>query len=139
MALPDYNTIEEGYELPSLTKPPIEQVQLIKYAGASGDFNQIHTVPAYAKEAGLDGTITHGMLMMGILGQMISSWAGIKAVKKYSVSFKSISKPGDILIARGSVKKKYENEEGRFIDCKVHVEDKDGDIKISGKATIKFD
>ena len=68
----NYDNIAEGFELPSLTKEPITQVQLIKYAGASGDFNQIHTVPEYAKKAGLDGTITHGMLIMGILGQMIS-------------------------------------------------------------------
>ena len=139
MALPDFDKIEAGYELPSLTKCPIEQVQLVKYAGASGDFNQIHTVPKYAKEAGLDGTITHGMLMMGMLGQMISSWAGIKAVKKYSVSFKAISKPGDVLTAKGVVKRKHENEDGKFAECKVHIEDENGEIKISGKATIKFD
>ena len=138
MELPDFNNISEGFELPQLTKGPISQVQLVKYAGASGDFNQIHTVPEYAKAAGLDGTIVHGMLIMGMLGQMISSWVGVKPVTKYSVNFKAMSKPGDTLTAKGIVKRKYENENGKFIDCKLHVEDKNGEVKLSGKATIKI-
>jgi acyl dehydratase len=139
MALLDYDKIKEEDELPSLTKEPITQVQLIRYAGASGDFNQIHTVPEYAKKAGLDGTIAHGMLVMGILGQMITSWAGVIAIKEYNVSFKAITKPGDVLTAKGIVKRKYQDENGRFISCKLHVEDQKGEVKLSGKAVIKFD
>jgi acyl dehydratase len=138
MNLPKYEEITEGYELPSLTKEPITQLQLIRYAGASGDFNQIHTVPDYAKEAGLPGTITHGMLVMGILGQMVSDFAGVKNVKSFSVSFKSMSKPGDVLTAKGNVKRKYENENGKFVDCKVFVEDQNKDVKVDGKVTLKF-
>ena len=138
MSLPNFNDITEGFEIPNLTKEPITQVQLIKYAGASGDFNQIHTVPEYAKAAGLDRTITHGMLIMGILGQMLSSWASLKSIKKYSVSFKAMSKPGDVLTAKGVVKRKYENEHGKFADCKLTVEDQNGEIKVGGKATVKF-
>lgn len=139
MGLPDFNTIQEGFELPELKKDKITQLQLIKYAGASGDFNPIHTIPEYAKEAGLDGTIVHGMLIMGILGQMISNWAGIKNVKKYSVNFKAITKPGDVLTAKGVVKRKYETEDGKFVDCKLSVEDQNNDVKITGKATISFE
>lgn len=139
MALPKFNEINEGFELPALTKEPIAKVQLVKYAGASGDFNQIHTVDEYAKEAGLNGVIAHGMLVMGILGQMVSSWAGIKNIKKYSVNFKAITKPGDILTAKGSVSRKYETEEGKFVDCKLQVEDQNGEVKVAGKCTIKFE
>lgn len=133
-----WDEIDVDYELPSLTKGPITQLQLIKYAGASGDFNQIHTVPDYAKEAGLDGTIVHGMLVMGILGQMITSFAGPKMIKKYSAGFKSITRPGDILIAKGIVKKKYEKDGEKLIDCRVYVEDSAGDLKVDGKVTIAF-
>ena len=45
--------------------------------------------PAYAIEAGLDGTIAHGMLIMGMLGKLVSDWSSVKNVTKYSVSFKS--------------------------------------------------
>ncbi len=133
-----YEDINEGMELTSLTKEPITQVQLVRYAGASGDFNQIHTVPEYAKEAGLPGTITHGMLIAGILGQMVSNNFAINQIKNYSVNFKAISKPGDILTAKGSVKKRYENENGKLIDCKIFVEDQNGEVKVEGKVTVKF-
>ena len=133
-----FDDIQDGLELSSLTKEPVTQIQLIKYAGASGDFNQIHTVPEYAKEAGLPGTITHGMLIAGILGQMVTNNFGVKQVKNFSVNFKSISKPTDILTAKGAVKKKYENEQGKFVDCKVFVEDQNKEVKLEGKITIKF-
>lgn len=134
----DFDTIEPGFELPTLTKEPITQLQLIRYAGASGDFNQIHTVPEFAKEAGLDGTIAHGMLIMGIMGQMVTNFAGVKAVTKYGANFKNMTKPGDVLTAKGVVKKKYENESGKFIDCKVFIEDEKGEVKVDGKVTLKL-
>ncbi|OHD10575.1 MAG: hypothetical protein A2086_09460 [Spirochaetes bacterium GWD1_27_9] len=133
-----FENITEGFELPSLKKEPITQLQLIRYAGASGDFNQIHTVPEYAKQAGLPGTIAHGMLSMGILAQMITNWVSPKQIKTYSVGFKGIAKPDDILTAKGFVKKKYENENGKFIECKVSVEDQNGEAKADGKVIIKF-
>ncbi len=139
MALPDFNTINEGYELPKITKDPIPKVQLVKYAGASGDFNQIHTVEEYAKQAGLDGIIVHGMLVMGILGQMISDWAGIKNITKYSVNFKAMTKPGDALTAKGPISRKYQDEKGKFADCKLQIEDQKGEVKVTGKCTVRFD
>ncbi len=133
-----FEEITEGYQLPVQTNEPISRVQLVKYAGASGDFNPIHTIPEYAKEAGLHDTIAHGMLIMGILGKMITGFAGIKNVAKYNVQFKAMSNIGDILTSKGEVKKKYENEDGRFVDCKVLVEDQKGEVKLEGKVTIKF-
>ena len=131
-----YDAIQEGEALPTLIKDPITQTQLVRYSGASGDFNPIHTIPEYAKEAGLDGTIAHGMLIMGILGQLVSNWAGIKAVKKYGVSFKGMTKPGDVLTASGAVKKKYDKEGEHLIDCNIKIEDQTGDLKVEGKVTI---
>lgn len=134
----NYEQIEVDYEIPSIEKE-LTQVQLVRYAGASGDFNPIHTVPAFAKSAGLDGTIGHGMLSMGMMGELVSSFAGIKAVRKYSVSFKSMARPGDVLIVKGVVKKKYEKDGVKLVDLKVSIEDQEGDIKADGKATIAFD
>jgi acyl dehydratase len=131
-----FDSISEGDALPSLTKPEITQLQLIKYAGASGDFNPIHTIPDKAREAGLEGTIVHGMLIMGILGQMVSGWAGVVNVVKFGVSFKAITRPGDILSAKGTVKRKYEENGRKFLDCALYVEDANGEIKIEGKATV---
>ena len=133
-----YDAINVGDSIPSVKKDPITQIQLIRYAGASGDFNPIHTVPEYAKEAGLDGTIAHGMLVMGMLGQMISGWVGIKPVVKYSVSFRAMTNLGDALIATGEIAKKYEKDGRKLADCNVRIADDKGEVKVDGKVTLRF-
>ena len=132
------DNLKVGDSIPEITFDEITQVQLIKYAGAAGDFNPIHTVPEYAKEAGLDGTIAHGMLVMGMLGKLVSDWAGVKNIVKYGVSFKSKTLPGDVLTAKGEVKKITESEGKTLVDCKVFIQDSNGDIKVDGKVTIRI-
>ncbi len=134
----DINTLNVGDQIPQITFDEVTQVQLIKYAGAAGDFNPIHTVPSYAIEAGLDGTIAHGMLIMGMLGKLVSDWSGVKNVSKYGVSFKSKTVPGDVLTAKGEIKKITTGEDSTLVDCKVYIEDAAGDIKVDGKITIKL-
>ena len=65
----DFETVDVGDDLPPLTTAPITETQLVRYAGASGDFNPIHTVPHMAEQAGLGGVIAHGMLVMGLVGR----------------------------------------------------------------------
>ncbi len=133
----DKSKLNVGDIIPQITFDEVTQVQLIKYAGASGDFNPIHTVPTYAKEAGLDGTIAHGMLIMGMLGKLVSDWAGVKHIVKYGVGFKNKTIPGDILVAKGEVKKITEKDGNTLVDCKVFIEDTKGDLKVDGKITVK--
>ena len=61
-----------------------------------------------------------------------------KMIKKYSAGFKSITRPGDTLIAKGIVKKKYEKDGEKLVDCRVYVEDSAGDLKVDGKVTSAF-
>ena len=134
----DYDSLSAGDAIPALKKEPVTQVQLVKYAGASRDFNPIHTVPEYAKAAGLDGTIAHGMLIMGMLAQMISNWIGVKPVVKYGVSFKAMTKPGDVLTATGEVAKKYVLDGKKMADISVRIADAQGEVKVDGKASLQF-
>lgn len=134
----DISKLNVGDIIPEIKFDEITQVQLIKYAGAAGDFNPIHTVPSYAIEAGLDGTIAHGMLIMGMLGKLVSDWSGIKDVVKYGVSFKSKTVPGDVLVAKGEIKKITPTDDYNLVDCKVFIEDTNGDVKVEGKITIKL-
>ena len=134
----NYDSIAVGDPVPPLKKDPITQSRLVRYAGASGDFNPIHTVPEYAREAGLDGTIAHGMLIMGMLGQMVSGWVGVKQVAKYGVSFKGMTRPGDKLTATGEVTKKYESDGVKLADLSVRIADEQGEVKVEGKVTLRF-
>lgn len=72
----NYESLHEGQRLEPFIKPPVTKVQLVKYAGASGDFNPLHTDDAFAQEIGMNGVIAHGMLVMGFLGEYVMKLAG---------------------------------------------------------------
>lgn len=79
-----------------LEKGPVTTVQLVMYAGASGDFNRIHYDLPFAQEAGLGGVIAHGMLTMGFATQLLGEVAGPGGlVRKISARFMSPVRPGD--------------------------------------------
>ncbi|MGI5127313.1 MaoC/PaaZ C-terminal domain-containing protein [Pseudonocardia sp. CA-107938] len=79
--------IEVGTELPT-TPVHVTRADLVRYAGASGDFNPIHWSDRVAGEVGLPGVIAHGMLTMALAGRFVSAWAGDpSAVRGLSVRF----------------------------------------------------
>ncbi|MCV2490463.1 MaoC family dehydratase [Geodermatophilus sp. YIM 151500] len=76
-----------GAELPERVFP-VTRADLVRYAGASGDFNPIHWSDRVATSVGLPGVIAHGMLTMGLAGRAVSDWAGDPAaVVEYHVRF----------------------------------------------------
>lgn len=78
--------------------PKITRIQLVKYAGASGDFNPIHTDEEFAKNSPLKGLIAHGMLSMGFLTQYVEKIAGDPLlVHDVSVQFRGIVRPDDVV------------------------------------------
>ena len=120
-----------------LVKPPIEKVQLVKYAGASGDFNMIHTDEETAKRVGLPGIIAHGMLSMGSLGQLMGQIAGTNGfVSNIQVRFTGMVFPGDSVTCRAKVTAK--DEAKRTVDFDISAEREPGKAAIVGKASIKF-
>jgi acyl dehydratase len=82
-----YDEVGVGDELPPLTVA-IERVDLIRYAGASGDFNIIHWNERVATSVGLPNVIAHGMLTMGLAARVVTDWLGDPgAIAEYSVRF----------------------------------------------------
>jgi acyl dehydratase len=73
--VPTYAEVEVGTELPARTFP-IQRVDLVRYCGASGDFNVIHWNERVAKAVGLPDVIAHGMLTMAEAGRVVTDWAG---------------------------------------------------------------
>ncbi|MFV2105863.1 MaoC family dehydratase [Micromonospora sp. LOL_015] len=66
----------------------VTRADLVRYAGASGDFNPIHWSDRFATGVGLPGVIAHGMLTMALAGRAVTQWAGsADAVVEYSVRF----------------------------------------------------
>jgi acyl dehydratase len=85
-----YDEVEVGQEIPARTYP-VHRLDLVKYAGASGDFNQIHWNESFAKSVGLPDVIAHGMYTMAQGGRFVTDWAGDPgAVIEYGVRFSSM-------------------------------------------------
>lgn len=78
--------VEVGTELPPLSLR-VTRADLVRYAGASGDFNPIHWSDRVATAVGLPGVIAHGMLTMALAGRLVTRWAGPAAVRSYGVRF----------------------------------------------------
>jgi acyl dehydratase len=131
-----FDDINVGDRVPDLVKEPVTETQLVMYAGASGDFNPLHTVHSYGEKAGFGGVIAHGQLGMAFLGQLITDWVGVKALKKLSVNFKSVIKPKDIITCKGIVSNKYSKEGKNYIDIDLVAENQRGEEVITGKASF---
>lgn len=88
------------------TLPPVSRLDLIKYAGASGDFNPIHTIDEEAKKAGLPGVIAHGMWTMGNVSKLFTPYAEEGFVRKYTTRFRGMVFLGDRITISAVCKEK---------------------------------
>lgn len=120
-----------GSEMPLLVKTPVDKVQLVKYSGASGDFNPLHTDPEVGKAVGI-GQIAHGMLIMGFVGQAITEWIPKKCLKKLSVRFAGMTRPGDVVTVGGKVREKVAEGASRKIVCDVQAKNQKGEVLVTG-------
>jgi acyl dehydratase len=127
-----YEDVQIDDKLPSLVKEPITHQRLVRYAGASGDFNPLHTDPKVGEAIGTGGIIAHGMLIMGFVGELLSDYVGPEALRKFGVRFKGMTRLGDEITCTGTITEKYEAEgEGR-VSGKVQAADQYGDVKVVG-------
>jgi acyl dehydratase len=131
-----FEDIVVGQEIPSLTKGPIQQIQLTRYAGASLDFNPIHQDPEFAKAAGMGGVFAHGMLSMGFVAQAVTDWAGVATVRKLSVRFAGLVRLKDVVTVRGRVLGKTSKNGDDLVELELWEENQRGEKVVSGKATL---
>src|SRR5260370_8794341 len=127
-----FEDVQVGDEIPKLVTAPVTHLQLVRYAGASGDFNPLHTDPKIGEMIGTGGIIAHGMLIMGFVGQMLSDYVGPQTLKKFGVRFKGMTHLDDEITCTGIITEKYEaNGEGRISE-KVQPADQNGELKAPG-------
>lgn len=86
-----------------VTLAPVSRLDLIKYAGVSGDFNPIHTIDEEAKKAGLPGIIAHGMWTMGNLGKLFTPFLEEGFIKEYKVRFAGMVFLDDVLTLKAEL------------------------------------
>ncbi|RLL46866.1 3-hydroxyacyl-ACP dehydratase [Oceanobacillus piezotolerans] len=123
-----FDEFNVGDSFPVLKKEKITRVQLVKYAGASGDFNPLHTVEEVGEQAGT-GIVAHGMLIMGMAAEGITNWIPRKQIKNFKVRFKKMTRPGESIHISGKVLEKRESNTivGEVLACNT-----DGEVKLAG-------
>lgn len=123
-----------GESLKEVQLAPVSRIDLIKYAGASGDFNPIHTIDDEAKKAGLPGIIAHGMWTMGNLAKLFTDYYEEGFLKDYSIRFKGMVFLNDVVTLKASLKEKQEDLL-RFTVQAVNQEEKE---VLKGEAVFQL-
>ena len=128
--------VQEGTELPPVVKNPTTQ-QLVKYAGASGDYYQIHYDKDFAKNNDLENVILHGALKNAFLGHLVTKWMGPEGdLKRLACQYRGMDIPGTPVTAKGVVTRKYQEQGANLVDCEIWLENKDGERTTPGSATV---
>jgi acyl dehydratase len=118
----------------------LTRTQLVQYAGASGDYNPLHTDETFAtKVAGYPTVFAHGMLSMAMTGRMLTDWVGDGRLVKFGVRFVKQVWPGDTLTAVAVVDAIREQDGVAVADLTVATTNQDGDAVVTGTATARLD
>jgi acyl dehydratase len=118
-----------GHALEDIQLRPVTRIDLIKYAGASGDFNPIHTIDEEAKKAGLPGIIAHGMWTMGNLAKLFTPYYEEGFIQDYSIRFRGMVFLGDVITLKAELKERVENR----MSFEVQAINQEGGPVLKGK------
>ena len=148
-----FEDLEKGQEIGSLAVD-LSRASLVRYAGASGDFNPIHWNERFAQSVGLSGVIAHGMLTMGTAVQLVSDWVGDPgAIMDYQTRFtkpvpvadapggENPDTPTNALTISGKVGALNEEERTARIDLTVTARDEEGKeqkVLMKSQAVVRF-
>lgn len=142
-----WEDIEVGAELPTLEKIA-HSLMLVRWAGASGDYNPHHYEDAFAKTQGTGGTIVHGMLKHAWLIEFVTNWMGDEGfMKKFGCQYRGMDYPrlmktmdqpqdGETWQCVGKVVNKYQENDQHLIDLEIGVINGSGQTTTPGTATV---
>ena len=118
----------------------LSRTQIVMYAGASGDYNPLHSDDRFTKEvAGYPSVFAHGMLTMGMTGRVLTDWVGDGRLTKYGVRFSKQVWPGDTLTTTATVEAIRQDDGVGYADFKVSTRNQSGDEVVVGYATARLD
>ncbi len=128
-----FEDVDAGDTAPELSHE-LTRTDLVKYAGASGDFNPMHTVEPDAQAAGFPSVFGHGMFSAGLVGRSLTDFVGVGNLKSFKVRFTKQTWPGEVLTARSTVAAKREEDGEHLIDITSELVNQEGEVKVSGAA-----
>lgn len=121
------------------TAPPVQhtltRTDLVRYAGASGDYNPMHHDEVKARAAGMPSVFGHGMLSMAILGRAITDWLGAGSVRGYRVRFVKQTWPDDTLTTHVTITDVRDEDGATVVDLDCRLLNGDDEPVVTGTAT----
>lgn len=118
----------------------LKRTQLVMYAGASGDYNPLHTDDLYTREvAGYPGVFAHGMLTMGLTGKLLTDWVGDGRLTEFGVRFVNQVWPGDTLTGTAEVVAIRDEAGQHFVDLTLVTVNQHDVPVVTGTATARID
>jgi acyl dehydratase len=128
-----------GQTFETVVVEDLKRTQIVQYAGASGDYNPLHTDEIYAtKIAGYPSVFAHGMLTMGLTGQAVAGLVGTENLLRFGVRFTAQVWPGDTLTVRASVVSVTDGESGPEAEFAVSTVNAEGKEMLSGYAHARL-
>lgn len=133
-----YEDVVVGSDIPTLVKHPKTR-QLVMWAGASNDYNEIHYDKDVALAQNLPGVIIHGWLTASYLCQLLTDWIGDEGMlKKFSVAFRGMLFPGQDVTCKGKVTKKYTHDKENLVECEIWAENPKGEKTAPATAVVSL-
>ncbi len=118
----------------------LKRTQLVQYAGASGDYNPVHTDEKFVTEiAGYPTVFAHGMLTMGMTGTLLTNYVGDGRLTKYGVRFVNQVWPGDTLTGTAEIAEIREEDGQHLVDLTITTANQDDVTVLTGTATARVD
>ena len=133
-----WSELRVGDDLPPLSKPAIDRVQIARYAAASNDFNRLHLDEPIAHALGFPGLFAPGMLAMGFVGQLLTAWLRRGHVRRLAARFVKIVWPGDELTCRGRIAELRKENGACYADVELWAENQKGELVLRGQATCEL-
>lgn len=131
-----WDNINEGDEIPSITKSPTA-MQLFMFSAVTWNRHLIHYNKEYAQHDGLEDVAVHRALLGNFLAQLLTDWLGDTGrITKIEWSVRASAKPGDALTCSGKVLEKRIEDGKQLIDTEIRIENDHGTLIAPGKATV---
>ncbi len=135
-----WDSVQEGDELPRLTFGPVTVTHLVKDAAGTRDLYPIHHDREFARANGARDIFFNTMWYQGFIGRYVTTeWAGHEAlVRRLAFSMRGPSCPGDVITARGTVLKKYQQDGRKLVDLDVRLDNQLAPDQVIASVTVEF-
>lgn len=132
-----FEDVEIGDAAPVI-EHTLNRTDLVRYAGASGDYNPMHHDEVKAQAAGLPSVFGHGMFSMGIVGRALTDYVGVGNLHNFKVRFTKQTWPGNVLTTKVVVTGKRKEDDGNFVDLDVELTADGENTVVKGSAIAKL-